>query len=49
MYSSKRLLTAIGEISDDKIEKAGYELGYLEATRSFPFARLSRMLGLPER
>lgn len=45
MYSSKRLLTAIGEISDDKIEKAGYELGYLEATRSFPFARLSRMLG----
>ena len=39
MYSSERILTAIGEISDERIEKAALALGYVNHSRSASHAR----------
>ncbi len=46
MYKSKRLMAAIGELSDEKIEKAGIALGYHRTHRAGVSARLSRWLGI---
>ena len=46
MHSSQRLIAAIGEISDDKIEKAGIALGYRRKHRPGVSVRLSRCVGI---
>ena len=46
MYNSQRLMAAIGELSDDKIEKAGIALGYKTAHRPGSSVRLSRWLSI---
>ncbi len=46
MHSSQRLIAAIGEISDDKIEKAGIALGYQGKHRPGVSVRLSRCVGI---
>ena len=46
MHSSQRLITAIGEISDEIIEKAGIALGYRSTRRVRVSVRLSRWLGI---
>ena len=46
MHSSQRLIAAIGEISDDKIEKAGIALGYRGKHRPGVSVRLSRCVGI---
>ena len=46
MYSSQRLIAAIGELSDEKIEKAGVALGYRGGDRTGASFRLSRWLGI---
>ena len=46
MYSSQRLIAAIGELSDDKIEKAGAVLRYRGAQRTSASLLISRWLGI---
>ena len=46
MYSSQRLIAAIGELSDEKIEKVGVALGYRGGDRTGASFRLSRWLGI---
>ena len=44
MYNSERLIFAIGELSDEKIERAGAALGYRKPQRAGFSILLSRML-----
>ena len=48
MYNSERMMKAIGDISDDKIEKTGRALGYQKEERRMSHApvRMGRLLSI---
>ena len=48
MYNSERMMKAIGDISDEKIEKTGRALGYQKERRKMSHApvRMGRLLSI---